>query len=270
MDKPEANRPLTGGDELFCTFCGDPCDCGWLDAEQVRLTTTQPEPERDDDLKLLIAHTIIEDLRVQHPGIEQIDNERGDVWLPGGSTPQSSGCIIDVHSIAQSVEQQVRATLTPGHTDLMISPEAIDAFLDANPAPEPERDGAVERVRKWVEWPYTTDDQIAVKSELSTFTAGDLRHILTLLEKARAEAVRSEAHRNDLADKITSQSIEIGALKSRAETAERQRDEAVRALRECRDRLTAFVGAVAEVTDCSADVEAIKRADAVISKSGDA
>ena len=89
----------------------------------------------DHDLKLIIAHTIIEDLRVQHPGIEQIDNERGDIWLPGGSTPQSSGCIIDIHSVAQSVEQQVLAALRPGHTDLMVSPENIDAFLEANPPP---------------------------------------------------------------------------------------------------------------------------------------
>lgn len=90
---------------------------------------------QDDDLKLIIAHTIIEDLRVQHPDIEQIDNERGDIWLPGGSTPQSSGCIVDIHSVAQSVEQQVLAALRPGHTDLMVSPESIDALLEANPPP---------------------------------------------------------------------------------------------------------------------------------------
>lgn len=89
----------------------------------------------DDELKLLIAHTIIEDLRVQHPGIEQIDNERGDIWLPGGSTLQSSGCIVDIHSVAQSVEQQVLAAIRPGHTDLMVSPESIDAFLEENPSP---------------------------------------------------------------------------------------------------------------------------------------
>lgn len=81
-----------------------------------------------DDLKLIIAHTIIEDLRVQHPGIEQIDNERGDIWIPGGSTPQSSGCVVDIHSVAQSVEQQVLSALRPSHTDLMVSPESIDAF----------------------------------------------------------------------------------------------------------------------------------------------
>lgn len=67
----------------------------------------------DDDMKLLIAHTIIEDLRAQHPGIKQIDNERGDIWLPGGSTPQSSGCIVDIHSVAQAVEHEVRASLSP-------------------------------------------------------------------------------------------------------------------------------------------------------------
>lgn len=102
-----------------------------------RLAPTAPVEAgaEDDDLKLIIAHTIIEDLRVQHPGIEQIDNERGDIWIPGGSTPQSSGCTVDIHSVAQAVEQQVRATFAPGHTDLMVSPESIDAFLEVNPPP---------------------------------------------------------------------------------------------------------------------------------------
>ena len=109
--------------DAACMFCG--------------LAPTAPVEVsgQDDDLKLIIAHTIIEDLRAQHPGIEQIDNERGDIWLPGGSTPQSSGCIVDIHSVAQSVEQQVLAALRPGHTDLMVSPESIDAFLEANPPP---------------------------------------------------------------------------------------------------------------------------------------
>ncbi|GAA0212711.1 hypothetical protein QOZ96_001086 [Brevundimonas nasdae] len=75
------------------------------------MTTTETRlvPE---DLKLVIAHTIIEELRAQHPGIEQIDNERGDLWIPGGSTPQSSGCIVDIHSIAQSVEGELSAMLS--------------------------------------------------------------------------------------------------------------------------------------------------------------
>lgn len=100
-----------------------------------RLAPTAPVEAsgQDDDLKLIIAHTIIEDLRVQHPDIEQIDNERGDIWLPGGSTPQSSGCIVDIHSVAQSVEQQVLTALRPGHTDLMVSPESIDAYMKDNP-----------------------------------------------------------------------------------------------------------------------------------------
>ena len=34
--------------------------------------------------------------------------------------------------------------------------------------------------------------------------------------------------------------------------------------RELRDRLMAFVGAVAEITDCSADVEAVERAEALL------
>ena len=37
-----------------------------------------------------------------------------------------------------------------------------------------------------------------------------------------------------------------------------------RALKDLRDRLQAFVGAVAEITDCSDDVDAINRADALL------
>lgn len=37
-----------------------------------------------------------------------------------------------------------------------------------------------------------------------------------------------------------------------------------RALKDLRDRLQAFVAAVAELTDCSADVDAINRADALL------
>lgn len=40
------------------------------------------------------------------------------------------------------------------------------------------------------------------------------------------------------------------------------------ALRESRDRLAAFVGATAEITDCSADVEVLKRADAALAGEG--
>ena len=36
--------------------------------------------------------------------------------------------------------------------------------------------------------------------------------------------------------------------------------------RDLRDRLLAFVGAVAEITDCSADVDAINRADALLDR----
>ena len=38
------------------------------------------------------------------------------------------------------------------------------------------------------------------------------------------------------------------------------------ATRDLRDRLLAFVGAVAEITDCSADVDAINRADALLDR----
>ena len=73
-------------------------------------TTTVPtEPTEAMELKLLIAHTIIEDLRVRHPGLEQIDNERSDLWLPGGSTPQSSGCIVDIHSVAAAVAAEIES-----------------------------------------------------------------------------------------------------------------------------------------------------------------
>ena len=92
-------------------------------------------PKYLDAENLTDEENMIRDLRIQHPDIRQIENERGDLWLPGGSTPQSAGCVVDIHSIAQSVEQQVLATLRPGHTDLMVTPESIDAFLGENPPP---------------------------------------------------------------------------------------------------------------------------------------
>lgn len=164
--------------------------------------TNRPMTGEDDDLKLVIAHTIIEGLRVQHPGIEQIDNERGDVWLPGGSTPLSAGCIVDVHSLAQSVEQEVRAALTPGHTDLMVSPEAIDAFLDANPAPEPERDGAETRDGNAETFLLAAAESLergempAPGTPYALQWARLTRHVLSLLstaERQRDEAVRALA-----------------------------------------------------------------------------
>lgn len=98
--------------------------------------------------------------------------------------------------------------------------------------PEPERDVVVERLKNHLRLlvlPCDDDGHSRLKVR-----EDDLRHVLTLLEEARGDAVRSEAHRNDLADKITSQSTEIGALKVRLEPAERQRDEAVRLLAEIR------------------------------------
>lgn len=44
---------------------------------------------------------------------------------------------------------------------------------------------AVERVARWANYEWTTADQIAVKSELSTFTAGDLRLILSANREMR-------------------------------------------------------------------------------------
>jgi len=44
--------------------------------------------------------------------------------------------------------------------------------------------GAVERVDRWANYEFTTADQIAVRSEASTFTAGDLRLILSALSAA--------------------------------------------------------------------------------------
>jgi hypothetical protein len=52
---------------------------------------------------------------------------------------------------------------------------------ERTPPRDPETEAAIERVRLWAHYPYTTGDQIAVRSEVSTFTAGDLRLILAAL-----------------------------------------------------------------------------------------
>lgn len=46
---------------------------------------------------------------------------------------------------------------------------------------------AIERVALWANYQWTKPDQIAVRSELSTFTAGDLRAILAHVERLSAE-----------------------------------------------------------------------------------
>lgn len=56
---------------------------------------------------------------------------------------------MDIHSVAQSVEQQVIAALRPGHTDLMVSPESIDEFLEANPPPVEASGSEREDIKRW-------------------------------------------------------------------------------------------------------------------------
>ena len=85
------------------------------------------------EYRLLIAHTIVEALREQFPDLEPIDNERGDCRL------FSSGGILSVLDMAIAVERELLPVLAPGHTDLMVSPETIDAMLSAAP-PAPTRE----------------------------------------------------------------------------------------------------------------------------------
>jgi hypothetical protein len=55
--------------------------------------------------------------------------------------------------------------------------------------PERERE-AIERVSAWANYEYTTPEQIAVKSQVSTFTAGDLRLILSSYKAMREALVK--------------------------------------------------------------------------------
>ena len=52
---------------------------------------------------------------------------------------------------------------------------------------------AIERVSAWANFEYTTPEQIAVKSQVSTFTAGDLRLILSSYKKRGEELERAYA-----------------------------------------------------------------------------
>ena len=52
-----------------------------------------------------------------------------------------------------------------------------------------ELENAIKRVDRWANYEWTTADQIAVESEISTFTAGDLRLILSANREMR-EALR--------------------------------------------------------------------------------
>lgn len=89
---------------------------------------------------------------------------------------------------------------------------------------------------------------------------GELQAIATLIRRPPRDDVELEA---DVADRLAT-AIETA-------TADRARLNArVEALqgvaRELRDRLLAFVGAVAEITDCSADVDAIGCANALLDR----
>ncbi len=46
--------------------------------------------------------------------------------------------------------------------------------------------GAVERVRLWAEYEHNSPDTVAVSSPLVTFTAGDLRTVLSALSASEA------------------------------------------------------------------------------------
>jgi len=58
------------------------------------------------------------------------------------------------------------------------------SYVAASPpsrALSPDEREAVERVSRWANYEFTTPDQIAVQSQISTFTAGDLRTLLNIL-----------------------------------------------------------------------------------------
>lgn len=48
-----------------------------------------------------------------------------------------------------------------------------------------------ERIRRWAFYEYTSEDTVAVKSPLSTFTAGDLRMVLDALSAERERGDRA-------------------------------------------------------------------------------
>jgi hypothetical protein len=56
-----------------------------------------------------------------------------------------------------------------------------------------DMEAVVERISRWANYEWTTPDQIAVRSELSTFTAGDLRALLLAYqERGRALEVAAK------------------------------------------------------------------------------
>jgi len=63
-------------------------------------------------------------------------------------------------------------TTAPGHTDLMVSPESIDAFLEANPPPDAP--------------PPTEVDRICHEEQLRVW-AGDMSGMLSLYDFLRPD-----------------------------------------------------------------------------------
>lgn len=103
----------------------------------------------------------------------------------------------------------------PGDTDedfIDIAEAGIDAYTSAYLSASIHADvaGEVKELRRLEEFGTATDEA----------TASALGRAAALISALSADNERSEAHRNDLMDKIVEQQTEIGALRRRAETAE--------------------------------------------------
>lgn len=61
------------------------------------------------DLKLLIAHTLVEALREQIPDLQEIDDGTGSCWLSGGVSPKTAGTVLNIRDLADPVVAEVRA-----------------------------------------------------------------------------------------------------------------------------------------------------------------
>ncbi len=86
--------------------------------EIARLRTPAPAPSPPADLK------------------ERVRNLLKPFCLVAVGAPDISELAKAIATFAATLIAETEARLAPGHTDLMVTPESLDAFMEANPLPE--------------------------------------------------------------------------------------------------------------------------------------
>jgi hypothetical protein len=69
-------------------------------------------------------------------GRARFTSANGECWLSCMSCQASSCMRGNTEAAVSAWNMRAQAATAPGHTDLMVAPESIDAFMEANPLPD--------------------------------------------------------------------------------------------------------------------------------------